>query len=101
MTDPSTRQCPAPPGQPVCGWLEREVFRQYTQVQASALVDPRTPHSDEAFEQSIEFLKRFARERAAIVRAYIASVPPDMNPSPAPPSSDSLRYPSLQVRRPK
>ena len=101
VTDPSTRQCPAPPGQPVCGWLEREVFRQHAQIQASALVDPRTPHSDEAFEESIEFLKRFARERAAIVRAYIASVPPDMNASPAPWSSDSLRYPSLQVRRPK
>ena len=71
----STRQCPAPPGQPVCGWLEREVFRS-TRRSRHRVVDPRTPHSDEGFEQSIAF-SAFARERALSFRAYIASVPPE------------------------
>ena len=101
VTDPSTRQCPAPPDQPACGWLEREIFRQYAQVRESALEDPRTPHSDEAFEESIEFLKRFARERGDIVRRYIAALAPEMNVEQSP-SSDSLRYRRLAVpRRPR
>jgi hypothetical protein len=98
VTDPSTRQCPAPPDQPACGWLEREVFRQYAQIRASALEDPRTPHSDEAFEESIEFLKRFARERGDIVRQYIAALAVDTAAEPSP-SSDSLRYRRLAAPR--
>ena len=98
VMDPSMRQCPAPPDQPACGWLEREVFRQYAQIRASALEDPRTPHSDEAFEESIEFLKRFARERGDIVRQHIATLAADMNVEPAP-TSDSLRYRRLAAPR--
>ena len=98
VTDPATRQCPAPPGQPACGWLDREIFRQYAQVRESALADPRTPHSDEAFEESIEFLKRFARERGDIVRQYIATLPADTS-GEQPPSSDSLRYRRLAAPR--
>ena len=78
VTDPSTRRCPAPKGDPPCGWLEEEIFREYAQIRESALADPRTPHSDEAFEESIEFLKRFARERGGIVRAGVAQVAPEL-----------------------
>jgi hypothetical protein len=99
VIDPATRHCPAPPRQPPCGWLEQEIFRQYAQIQEAALADPRTPHSDETFEEAIEFLKRFARERAAIVRAYVAAVPSEMDP--VPPSSDSFRYRNLRVLRPE
>jgi hypothetical protein len=99
VTSPSTRHCPAPPGHPPCGWLEGEIFRQHAQIREAALADPRTPHSNEAFEESIEFLKRFARERATIVRAYVADVPSDIGAVPDVPSSDSSRYRNLRILR--
>ncbi len=99
VTDPSTRQCPAPAGSPRCGWLETEIVREYEQIREAALADPRSPHTDEAFEESVEFLKRFARERGDVVRSYVAALTPELVEPP--PSSDSLRFRSLPVRRPR
>jgi len=78
VTDPSGRRCPAPEGDPPCGWLEAEVVRAYEQIREAALTDPLTPHSNEAFENSIEFLKHFARRRSTIVREYVASLMPEV-----------------------
>lgn len=72
VADPAARQCPAPDGEPPCGWLEEQVFHDSEQVRAAALADPRKPHSNETFEQQIEFLKEFARTRSEIVRRYVA-----------------------------
>ena len=82
VTDPSARHCPAPKGDPPCGWLEGEIFRAYAQIREAALADPRAPHSDEAFEESIEFLKRFARERGDIVRAEVIQLAPELLDAP-------------------
>jgi CotH protein len=95
----STRQCPALRGTPPCGWLETEIVRQYAQIRDAALDDPRTPHSDEAFEEAIEFLKRFARERGAIVRADVAALAPELVAVPEPDRDESRRYEMLQFRR--
>jgi hypothetical protein len=81
VVDPSSRQCPAADNEPVCSWLEQEIFRQYAQIREAALADPRTPYTNEQFELGIEFLKRFARERGDFVRQYVAAVtadPPDL-----------------------
>ena len=81
LTDSSGRQCPPADGEPPCGWLEGEIFREYAQIREAALADPLTPHSDEEFETAIEFLKKFARRRGTIVEEQIARPMPDM---PAP-----------------
>jgi hypothetical protein len=99
--DPSGRRCPAPPGQPVCGWLEGEVLREYTQIREAALADPLTPHGPEQFEEGVEFLRRFARERGRIVRQYVSQIEPGIVDASAGESSDTLRSRSPQVRRPE
>jgi hypothetical protein len=101
VVDPSTRRCPAPRGTPPCGWLETEIIRQYAQIREAALEDPRTPHSDEAFEEAIEFLKRFARERGAIVRAHVAALAPQLFAVPEQGGDYSEQYQNLQFRRPR
>jgi hypothetical protein len=101
VEDPSERQCPAPAGQPVCGWLEEEVFREYAQIREAAIADPRTPYGPGQFEEGIEFLKRFARERGAIVRHYASQIDPGIAAAPAVQPSDTLRTRSRLVRRPE
>jgi hypothetical protein len=101
VEDPSERQCPASAGQPVCGWLEEEVFREYEQIREAAIADPRTPYGPEQFEEGIEFLKRFARERGGIVRHYVSQIDPGIVAAPAVQPSDTLRTRSRQVRRPE
>jgi len=70
----SGRQCPAAEDEPPCGWLEEQVVHDYAQIRDAALADPRKPHSNEAFEQQVAFLKEFARERSGIVRRYVEDV---------------------------
>jgi spore coat protein CotH len=76
VPDAAGRQCPASEGAPPCGWLEEQISYQYAQIREAALADPRTPHSQEAFEQAIEFLKLFARQRGTIVRGHVARLMP-------------------------
>jgi hypothetical protein len=101
VVDASTRQCPAPEGEPACGWLEQEIFTEYAQIREAALADPRTPHTNEQFEEGIEFLKRFARERGGLVRQYIATLESGMDPSSEPRSSDRRRFPYHRVLTPQ
>ena len=100
VQDPSARLCPAPSGQPACGWLEEEVFREYAQVRVAALADPLTPHGPDQFEEGVESLKRFARERGRIVRQYVSEVALDVAAPSAPTANPSGRRssPRRQVR---
>jgi hypothetical protein len=49
------------------GWLEREIRRAYEQVREAALEDPVKPYSNEEFEEDVQRLIEFARERSAFV----------------------------------
>ena len=60
------------------GWLEAEVVREYQQIRDAALADPRKPYSNEQLETSIELLRRFARERAAVVRRFVQEYDPSL-----------------------
>lgn len=55
------------------GWLEREIEREYQQIHAAALTDPVKPFTNEQFEQAVEDLRTFARERPGFVSAEIAA----------------------------
>ena len=49
------------------GWLEREIRRAYEQIREAALEDTSKPYSNEEFEQDVEHLIEFARERSEFV----------------------------------
>src|SRR5438552_1447774 len=55
------------------GWLEQEASREYEQIREAAYADPLTPYSRDQFDQANTFVQQFARERAAVVRQYVAS----------------------------
>jgi hypothetical protein len=64
-TDP-----PAPAGTP--GWLEREIQREYDQIADAARADPQKPFTNDDFENTVENLRTFARQRADFVRQEVA-----------------------------
>jgi len=49
------------------GWLEREIRRAYEQIRDAALEDTLKPYTNEEFEEDVERLIEFARERSAFV----------------------------------
>jgi spore coat protein CotH len=55
------------------GWMEREVDREYLQIQDAVLADPQKTFTNEQFAAGVEDLRRFARERAAFVRDEVAA----------------------------
>ena len=62
------------------GWLEREIDRLWTQVQASARADVFDPFAYEDVEAAVAFLKQFSRERGPYVRCEVTKI---VNPSQA------------------
>src|SRR5712691_4137532 len=60
------------------GWLEREAIREYQQIREAAYADPLAPYPQERFEEDQALVRQFARERAAIVRAYVKGLAPDL-----------------------
>lgn len=54
-------------------WLENEVQRQYQQVRDAARADISKPYSNDDFENSIQGLLNFARNRSAQVLAQVAA----------------------------
>jgi hypothetical protein len=60
------------------GWLEQEAARQYEQIRAAVYEDPLTPYSRDEFDQAAAFVQQFARERANVVRQYVASIAPQV-----------------------
>jgi spore coat protein CotH len=55
------------------GWLEAEVVRAADQVAASVEEDTRKPFSTEAFYESVEVMRQFARQRSKLVLEQIAA----------------------------
>lgn len=53
-------------------WLENEVGRAATLIEASAFADTVKPYTNNAVQAASEFLRRFARERSAFVLEDIA-----------------------------
>jgi hypothetical protein len=49
------------------GWLEAEVERLAEQITATVEQDTRKPFSTDAYFESVEFLKQFARQRSKFV----------------------------------
>ncbi len=60
------------------GWLEEEIVREADQIRGAVLEDPKKPYSNEAFDQAIEDLRRFARERGGIVRRDVSQIAPSL-----------------------
>jgi len=55
------------------GWLEREIDRGYTLINASVLTDPLKPYTNDEFIAAVEAMRFFARERTAFVNAEVAA----------------------------
>lgn len=55
------------------GWLEREIEREYAQVRDAARADTQKPYSNDDFENAIEGLLAFARNRSAQVAGQVAA----------------------------
>ena len=60
------------------GWLAKEAARQYEQIRAAVYEDPLTPYSRDEFDQASAFVQQFARQRADVVRQYVASMAPEV-----------------------
>jgi hypothetical protein len=60
------------------GWFEAEAAREYEQIREAVYADPLVPYSREDFDQANAFVQQFARERAGVVRQYVASVAPEL-----------------------
>jgi spore coat protein CotH len=58
------------------GWLEQEIEREYQQIRTAALEDPVKPYTNQQFEQEIDALRAFARERGARVTEQVAAARP-------------------------
>ena len=54
------------------GWMEREIDREYAQIRDLVYGDTQKPFTNEQFEQEVETLKVFARERPPFVEAEVA-----------------------------
>ena len=59
-------------------WLEEEVGREYAQVREAVAADPLAPYPFEQFETEVAFIQQFARDRADIVRRYVAEFAPSV-----------------------
>ena len=55
------------------GWLEREIDRAYALIGPSVLTDTLKPYTNEEFQQAVEALRVFARERTTLVNAEVAA----------------------------
>jgi hypothetical protein len=57
------------------GWLEREVEREFAQINAAVQADSNKPYSNDQFQAAVEFLRQFVRQRPDFVRNQIATTP--------------------------
>ncbi len=77
-SDSSTRTCPARPEAAPCGWLEQEVSLGYEQIRAAAYQDPYASFTAAEFEGDVALVQQFARDRADVVRQYVADLAPEL-----------------------
>jgi hypothetical protein len=57
-------------------WFLNEIEREYQQIRYAALADPVKPYSNADFENAVNDLRAFARERGAQVTAQVAASRP-------------------------
>jgi hypothetical protein len=58
------------------GWLEREIEREYTQIRDAELSDPTKTFTNDQFEQAVNDLRAFARQRGASVTSEVTAARP-------------------------
>jgi hypothetical protein len=71
-SDPSTTPSDL---EPLGGWLEAEIVREYQQIHAAALADAFKPFPNDAFESAVQQLLAFARMRSQFVKLDVARSP--------------------------
>jgi hypothetical protein len=64
---------PGADGQALQTWLQREIEVQYQQILEAVRADGRKPMSTGAFEEAVDRLRAFARERPDFVRRAVAA----------------------------
>lgn len=55
------------------GWLAREIERQYRDIHDLVWLDTKKPFTNAEFEQAVDDLRAFARDRGAFVRDAVAA----------------------------
>ncbi len=55
------------------GWLEREIEREYQQIRDAAIADPDKPYTADDFENAVNALRDFARNRGNWVTQEVNS----------------------------
>jgi hypothetical protein len=60
------------------GWLKDEAVREYAQIREAARQDPLKPSTNAEFEEAVDFVTRFAQQRGAVVRAWVAEIAPEI-----------------------
>ena len=55
------------------GWLEVEVERQFGQINAAVQADTNKPYNNDQFQDAVNFLRAFVRQRAGFVRDQVAA----------------------------
>ena len=55
------------------GWLAGEIERQYRDIHDLVWLDTKKPFTNAEFEQAVDDLRAFARERGAFVRESVAA----------------------------
>ncbi|MEO8257601.1 MAG: CotH kinase family protein [Acidobacteriota bacterium] len=55
------------------GWLEREIETEYQQIREATLADPEKTFSNDDFEQAVNDLRTFARERGAFIASEVSA----------------------------
>lgn len=58
-------------------WLDQEIAREYQQIRAAALADMLKYQSNADFEAAVKMMRGFARDRARVVREFVARVKAD------------------------
>ena len=54
------------------GWMEREIDRQYQQIRDLVYADTKKPFTNDDFEQDVQTLRTFARERPTFIETAVA-----------------------------
>jgi spore coat protein H len=58
------------------GWMEREVEREFAQIQSAVQSDPQKGYSNEDFMAAVDAMRTFAQQRSAFVTAEVAKARP-------------------------
>ncbi len=64
-----SRSAASPPPRP--GWFETEILREYQQIQSAARSDTFKPYTNDEFEQAVQDLLTFARQRSTAVEDQV------------------------------